>query len=194
MKDVLGIPYPEAEKIICNPQHYHIPSFKRRAGSTDDGKVLTKKQKVSNYSTTATSSLTHDECVINYEGTVSPNQMKRFESPQYVLENDDKDTILKGQMLTDRHIMMAQPLLKIQFPEIDGLLSPTLGPAGQFPPIANEFVQIVNTIKSHWVCLSTIVCVDPGTIKYYCSVNNTNLTKDTQKKTNCSLTTSVDVY
>ena len=108
--------------------------------------------------------------------------MKRFESPQYVLENDGKDTILKGQMLTDRHIMMAQPLLKIQFPEIDGLLSPTQGPAGQFPPIANEFVQIVNTIKSHWVCLSTIVCVDPGTIKYYCSVDNTNLTKDTHKK------------
>lgn len=56
-------------------------------------------------------------------------------------------------MLTDRHTMMVQSLLKIQFPEIDGLLSPTLGPAGQFPPTANEFVQSVNTMKSHWVCL-----------------------------------------
>ena len=70
--------------------------------------------------------------------------------PQYVLENDDKDT--------------------------------TLGPAGQFPPIANEFIQIVNTMKSHWVCLSTVGFVDPGTIKYYCSVSNTNLTKDTKKQ------------
>jgi len=109
-------------------------------------------------------------------------KMKRFERPQYVLENDHKDTILKGEVLTDRHITMAQSLLKIQFPEIDGLLSPTLGPTGQFPPIANEFIQIVNTMKSHWVCLSTVGCVNPGTIKYYCSVNNTNLTKDTQKK------------
>ena len=107
--------------------------------------------------------------------------MKRFERPQYVLENDDKDTILKGEMLPDRHIMMAQSLLKIQFPEIDGLLSPKLCPAGQFPPIASEFIQIINTMKSHWVCLNTVGCVDPGTIKYYCSINHTNLTKDTKK-------------
>ena len=78
--------------------------------------------------------------------------MKRFERPQYVLKNDVKDTILKGEMLTDRHTMMVQSLLKIHFPEIDGLLSPTLGPAGQFPPTANEFVQSVNTMKTHWVC------------------------------------------
>ena len=49
VRDVLGIPYPEEEKIVCNLQHYHIPSFKRRAGSKDDSKVLTKKQKVHNY-------------------------------------------------------------------------------------------------------------------------------------------------
>ena len=107
---------------------------------------MTKKQKVHKYSTTTTYSPTHDECVINYEGTVSPHQMKRFERLQYVLENDDKDTILKGEMLTDSHIMMAKSLLKIQFPEIDGLISPTLGPAGEFPPIAREFIQIVNTM------------------------------------------------
>ena len=77
--------------------------------------------------------------------------------------------------------MMAQSLL-IQFPEIDDLLSPTLGPAGQFPPIAAEFVHTVNTMKSHWVCLSTTGCVDPVTIKYYCSLNSTNLTKDTKNK------------
>ena len=57
------------------------------------------------------------------------------------------------------------------------------GPARQFPPTADEFVQIVKTIKlTHWVCLSTVGCVDPGTIKYYCSVNNTDLTKDTKKQ------------
>ena len=77
--------------------------------------------------------------------------------------------------------MMAQSLLKIQFPEIDGLLSPKLSPAEQFPPIASEFIQIINTMKSHWVCLNTVGCVDPGTIKYYCSINHTNLTKDTKK-------------
>ena len=72
--------------------------------------------------------------------------MKRFWRPQYVLENDHKDTILKGEVLTNWHIMMAQSLLKMQFPEIDGLLSPTLGPAGEFSPIANEFIQIVNAM------------------------------------------------
>ena len=72
VRDVLSIPYSEAEKFVCNPQHYHLPSLKRRAGSTDDIKVLTKKQKVHKYSTT--SSPTHDECVINYEGIVSPTK------------------------------------------------------------------------------------------------------------------------
>ncbi|XP_067056017.1 uncharacterized protein [Acropora muricata] len=67
VRDVLSIPYSEAEKFVCNPQHYHLPSLKRRGGSTDDSKVLTKKQKVHKYSTP--SSPTHDECVINYEGT-----------------------------------------------------------------------------------------------------------------------------
>ena len=97
-------------------------------------------------------------------------------------ENDDKDNILKGEMLGDRDIMKAQSLLKIQFPGIDGLLPPTLGPAGQFPPIANGFVQIINTMKSHWVCLSTLGCVDPGTINYYCSGNDINLTKGTMRQ------------
>ena len=47
--------------------------------------------------------------------------------------------------------MVAQSLLKVQFPDIDGLLSPMLGLAGQFPPITNEFVQnlIVSSMKSH---------------------------------------------
>ena len=48
--------------------------------------------------------------------------------------DEENDNILKGEMLGDRDIMKAQSLLKIQFPGIDGLLAPTLGPAGQFPP------------------------------------------------------------
>ena len=46
VRDVLSIPYSEAEKFVCNPQHYHLLSLQRRAGSTDDSKVLTKKQKL----------------------------------------------------------------------------------------------------------------------------------------------------
>ena len=75
-RDVLSIPYPEA--VVCNPQHNHLPSFKRRAGSTDDSKVLTTKQKVHKHSTTTTSSSTHDECAMNYGGTVSPNQNEKI--------------------------------------------------------------------------------------------------------------------
>lgn len=139
-------------------------------------------QKVQNDPTTCTFA-THD-CEITFEGngTLSPNEMKRFERPQYIIEKDDKESILKSEMLTDRHIMMAQSLLKTQFPEIEGFLSPTLGPAGQFPPMANEFIQIINTMKLHWVCVSNIGCGNPHTIKYYCSLNNTSLTKDTKKQ------------
>lgn len=46
--------------------------------------------------------LQHD-CEITFEGngTLSPNEMKRFERPQYVIEKDDKESILKSEMLTD---------------------------------------------------------------------------------------------
>ena len=96
-------------------------------------------------------------------------------------EENDEDNILKGGMLGNRDIEKAQSLLKIQFPHIDGLLPPTLGPAGKFPSIANEFVQIINTMECHWVCLSTLKC-DPGTINYYCSGNDTNLTQSTMRQ------------
>ena len=96
-------------------------------------------------------------------------------------EENDEDNILKGEMLGNRDIEKAQSLLKIQFPGIDGLLPPTLGPAGKFPSIANEFVQIINTMECHWVCLSTLKC-DPGTINYYCSGNDTNLTESTMRQ------------
>ena len=54
-------------------------------------------------------------------------------------ENDDKDKILKDEMLSDGHIMMAQSLLTIQFPRIDGLLPPKVVLAVQFPPTDKLF-------------------------------------------------------
>ena len=173
-RNMLGVSYEDAEKFVDNPRFKSVSL--KRSGAKDNNEVKHKKAKIKNDTT--------DDLEITFtsNGTLSQNEMRRFERPHYLIEKEDKDTVLQSNMLTDRHIMMAQSLLKTQFPEFDGLLSPTLGAAGQFPPMANEFIQIINTMKMHWVCLSTVGCDNPHTINYYCSLNNTSLTKETKKQ------------
>ena len=78
--------------------------------------------------------------------------------------------IIKDAMLTDKHIQMAQELLHQQFPEIEGLLCPTIATAKQFPVMRSEFVQVLYTGGIHWVCVSNIGCHQLNKIKLYDSL------------------------
>ena len=70
-------------------------------------------------------------------------------------------------MLTDRHIMIAQNLLKKQFPNINGFMATTLGPIGQFNVMHHKpFIQILHTGQVHWICTTNIGCVH-ATVKVY---------------------------
>ena len=93
----------------------------------------------------------------------------KMQRPHFKLEQGDA-AISRAAMLTDRHIQMAQELLHQQFPHIEGLLSPSISTARQFPVMRQEFVQVLHTGGLHWVCVSNIGCTSANNIKLYDSL------------------------
>ena len=88
------------------------------------------------------------------------------------LQSSDYDLILSptGWLNCDI-IQQAHVCLKRVNPLIEGFQRPTLGPCINFDVMTSEFVQILHTGHSHWVCVSSIDCT-PGTIKLYDSLSN----------------------
>ena len=101
------------------------------------------------------------------------SENRRITQPNFKLEKDDEAIISGNHMLTDKHIKISQNLLKQQFPHINGLMSTTLGPIGQFEVMHNhEFVPILHTGQTHWICITNIGC-SSGTVKVYDSLYRT---------------------
>ena len=93
-----------------------------------------------------------------------------MQRPTFKFNQEDADIIRKNAMLTDHQIQMAQELLHCQFPYIEGLLSPTIGKAKQFPVMRNNFIQVLHTGGIHWVCVSNIGCSHNNQVKLYDSL------------------------
>ena len=74
------------------------------------------------------------------------------------LNLDDKNAILLGDWLTDKHISAANQLLKKGFSQCKGLDNPILGENFSFPILRGEGVLMLHVDKSHWICVSTSGC------------------------------------
>jgi len=75
--------------------------------------------------------------------------------------------ILSPRGWLDDHIIQEIHLnLKEMNPNIEGLQWPILGRARKFIRISGQFVQILHTGSSHWLCVSS-VGVSKGTINLY---------------------------
>ena len=77
-----------------------------------------------------------------------------------VLTSSDKQHILDGEKLNDRHINMAQGLLKQQFSEITGLKSTLLQAKKQRKEDDKLKIQIVHCRGDHWIAASTLLAAD----------------------------------
>lgn len=87
------------------------------------------------------------------------------------LKQSDRDILLSVTgWLTDTIIDAAQILLAQQFPNISGLQSVALGLTMAFNIQTGEFVQILNTSRSHWLTVTTIGVKHQATIKVYDSM------------------------
>ena len=99
---------------------------------------------------------------------ISP-QMKPSWIPAFNLLEEDKNILLHGQKLTDKHISACQKLLKKQFPQVDGLLDTILLSNNDIPcPPTQEALQM-HHIPGHWV----MSCSFGGNVTVYDSANTT---------------------
>ena len=89
---------------------------------------------------------------------MNQTSIAKMQRPTFKLNQEDADITRKNTMLTDHQIQMAQELLHRQFPYFEGLLSPTIGKAKQFPVMRNNFIQLLLTGGIHLVCVSNIGC------------------------------------
>ena len=60
--------------------------------------------------------------------------------------------------LGDTIIHQVQVCLRQQNPNIKGFQRKTIGPVRNFNVVTSEFIQILHTGHSHWVCVSSIGC------------------------------------
>ena len=73
------------------------------------------------------------------------------------LTEEDREIIVSGEELNDKHINFAQAILKQQFKGIAGLQS-TLLLSGMKYPLPCGALQIVHVRGNHWIVASTISC------------------------------------
>ena len=66
-------------------------------------------------------------------------------------------------------IHQVQVYLREINPLIEGFQWPSLGRCRNFNIVSGEFIQILHTGNSHWVCVSSIGCL-PGIINLYDSL------------------------
>ena len=90
---------------------------------------------------------------------------------KYNLHKVDMDNLENDTDLTDTIIYLAQEILQDQFPNMEGLEDPVLGPVLKFSEHRGEFVQILYTGGHHWVTVSNIGC-QKGDINYFDSFSS----------------------
>ena len=71
------------------------------------------------------------------------------------LTNNDKNLLVHGKKLTDKHMNLAHRILKLNFPNINGLRLTLLQDKAHKEPTDNA-LQIFHTGGDHWVCATTI--------------------------------------
>lgn len=109
-----------------------------------------------------------DDIIITSVGKGESNRMGSFGN----LDANDHDTILSPTGWLDcKVIQECQICLQKVNPLIEGFQRPTLGPVRNFSIMTSEFVQILHTGRSHWVCVSFINCPQ-GIVNLYDSLFN----------------------
>ena len=86
------------------------------------------------------------------------------------LNEVDKSELLNGDWLTDKHMSAVNTLLHKQHPTQAGLQDPVLLSEKQiWTSQPQDFVQVINICRKHWVCASNVNC-SPGVVDVYDSL------------------------
>ena len=74
------------------------------------------------------------------------------------LQVKDKNVIIQGEKLTDKHMNASQKLLKGQFTLIEGLCTTLKVTICSYTTWIPNYLQIFHTFGDHWITLTTIGC------------------------------------
>ena len=84
----------------------------------------------------------------------------------------DEKVLNSQACLTANHISATLKLLKIQFPNQNGLQDTAyLCQKLSWNSLLNDFIQIINVDSHHWACLSNIFCTDENSVDLYDSAH-----------------------
>ena len=103
----------------------------------------------------------------NYRGETEKKTRKEYLGRDIKLTKAEVNVVKNGRMLTDRHITVANQMLRKQFPDMRGLKSPVMGQSLCFPVTELPFVQEIHAGENHWL---TVVAVDYTTVKMFDSM------------------------
>ena len=107
---------------------------------------------------------------------------KIFWLKRLVLRDIDKDQLLNGAWLMDRHINAANKLLQKQHPHQNGLQdSIVLASELEWESNRTNFVQVINVCEQHWVCASNLRCPE-NVVEVYDSIPAYSTGSTTLKK------------
>ena len=109
-----------------------------------------KKRKVENYEAIDVESM-------NFKDNSVADPLPWISLNNITLTERDREIILSGKELNDKHINFAQAILKQQFKGIAGLQS-TLLLSGMKSRLPCGALQIVHVRGNHWIVASTISC------------------------------------
>ena len=83
-----------------------------------------------------------------------------------VLTHHDRNVLLAGQELSDKHINFAHNLLRSQFPMLNSLQSTLFQSRSQGFKSNVNALQIIHSRGNHWVVATTLRC-NPGEVKIF---------------------------
>ena len=90
-----------------------------------------------------------------------------FENASLTIQ--DKDFLTKGEWLSDRHVTMAQLLVKSKFPHLNGLRT-TLEQKKPLDEPNDKVLQVIHINNNHWALISTFGCQE-NAVKLYDSLS-----------------------
>ena len=86
-----------------------------------------------------------------------------------ILTDYDRKILATGEKLTDQHMNFAQTLLRLQFPELNGLQSTLYQSRSTALKANRNALQIIHSRGDHWIVATTIEC-DLGEVRVFNSV------------------------
>ena len=97
------------------------------------------------------------------------DQKQKCEQKKILSDKDIK--VLECGYLTDEHMLMANSILKKDYPSVDGLQYTLLQQSFSWDIPSSEFVQVLHVNGNHWITISNIGLSD-SSVNVYDSLYN----------------------